>query len=782
MDSQSLQSLEFDRILQHLARFTVTNRGRWLAEKLTPTSAAETLELRQALLLQSMLIRQSGGDFPIDGHREIDEYLEKSRPGQAFLHPDELLILAGNMRIAVRVRSFYQNRRNQAPNLADIAYAIAEFGDLADAIDKVIDDGGQVRDNASPELKRLRSDIRRAEDRIRSRLASQARTLAKEGYTQEGDIVTVKGGRAVIALRDEFRSRVQGVVHHVSASGSTVFVEPLEILEANNQLDRLRAEEEREVARILAQLTAQVGGVADELEANEDIFGDLDLAGASACLAGRLQGIIPAVGREHEIRLDRARHPLLLLKQQDDSGIVPLSVTLDAETAVLVITGPNAGGKTVAMKTVGLLAVMAHAGLAVPADDTTAFPLLSNIFCDVGDQQSLEDDLSTFSSRIQRYKILIDEANGQTLALLDEIGQGTDPQEGGAIAMAMLEHLANLKAFAVVTTHHTVLKVFARNTDHIINGSMAFDAEHYAPTYQFQPGVPGSSFALEISERMQMSSELLTRARALLGAEHLQLDGLLRDLEQRLNQVREDKTMTAQARRSAEMLERKYQDKLTEVEQEYKQQVQKRVLALEKQLKDANKRVEQAIKEVRETGADKTSIKKAHTAASKAKQTLDKTEHPSEEPPSEKLLPGSKVFISSLQTEGVIESMNLSTGKVRLKIGKKKVEMDMRDLETPAKKPKSLYGRPVHHIPNANVSDELDMRGMDRIDAEQALDHYLEAAVNAGHMKVTIIHGLGTGVLRRMVGEYLTGHPLVAGSRLGRAGEGSGGATIVELN
>ena len=511
----AIRKLEFDKVRQRVLRYASSDPGRDLVARMTVLVSHR--EIREALCKVTEMKRllEQEEPLPLDGIHAVGEALSKAAVGGMALLPRELLQVSLTMKAARITRSFASRRKEAYPLLWQLADPLATDKVLEFNIDHAVDETGAIRPDASRELLGIRRAIADRYEDLRRRLIGILRNVAELGFSQD-DIITTREGRMVIPVKSEHKNRVPGFIHSASASGATVFIEPTETLELNNDIRSLQFQEQREIERILKSLTLQVGERKEALAANLEILAELDALQAKAKYSIEILGIEPELRTHGPLSVTGARHPILLLTHGYDRT-VPLDLEVGGEWTTLLISGPNAGGKSVAMKSIGLLVLMAQSGLHIPASDGTALRLFRSCFVDIGDEQSIENDLSTFSSHLASLKAIAEQADRESLVLIDEIGAGTDPSEGGAIAGALLEELTRRGAVTIATTHQGALKVFAHETEGVANGAMEFDLKTLTPTYRFRAGIPGSSYALEMAARLGFSPALMERSRERLG-------------------------------------------------------------------------------------------------------------------------------------------------------------------------------------------------------------------------------------------------------------------------
>ncbi|HDP97831.1 MAG TPA: endonuclease MutS2, partial [bacterium] len=507
MDNDVFETLEFDKVIEHLSQLPISRLGQKLIQQLQSHTDASFIERRLSEVTELKAILDYDDPFPLAGLQDISTEISKVRIGGTFLSTEELIKVAQTLEVARKIKSYFRERMEKYPVLSNIIKRILTFQPIEAEIERCIDRSNyELFDHASPDLKRIRRSIQNNEEQIRRKLDAMLSTFSSKGYLQE-NLIAVRNNRLVLMVRDEHRRKVRGIIHDQSATGATLFIEPLDTLELNNKIRALNIEEQREIERILLLLSDRIRSQLSEIIETVDELAEIDFVYAKAQFSRQIMGEQPAINSDHRLEIIKGKHPLLALRYGASREVVPLDVTLGESFHTLVISGPNAGGKTVALKTIGLLSLMACCGMHIPADPSSSIAVFEKIFAAIGDRQSLENDLSTFSSHVAALKAITDSVNNRSLVLIDEIGSGTDPEEGAALAVAVLEKLTSIGCLTVVSTHQGAIKVFAHETSGIENGSMEFDRETLQPTYRFRIGIPGSSYAYEIASRLGISND-----------------------------------------------------------------------------------------------------------------------------------------------------------------------------------------------------------------------------------------------------------------------------------
>ena len=780
IDNASIQALELGTILFRLSELTSSPPGREQVLGLAGCDNPEDLEKELGRVTEMRDLLAFDDPFPLHPFSDIEQSLKKMDVQGAFLKPEELLALKDILVIIRQVKAYLDQREKKYSRLQKMAKALPVWPDIEKEINRIIDASGAVKDKASETLAALRRQIQVKSSQVRKRLDTILRTMVSKGYAQEDSLV-LREGSLVIPVKESCRGHLKGIVLDQSASGATVFIEPIEILDLNNEIRRLKGQEAREIEKLLIGLTDQIRPSLSGIRTAYQALIQLDVLAAKARFSIQLGANAAGIDDKGDLDLVEARHPLLLMREKRES-VVPLTLKMIHPLRSVVITGPNAGGKTVALKTVGLLALMHQYGLHIPVKEGSSLPFFSRIFADIGDQQSIEQDLSTFSSHVQNLKAILTASDNSTLVLLDEIGSSTDPAEGAALAEAVLCELYDRGSLALATTHLGSLKVFAHEHEGMENGSMVFDQKTLTPTYYFQMGIPGSSYAFEIAQRLGLSGRVIERAKSIVGEERGTVDRLIFYLEEQVQKTRELMI-------SAELKESRlsgflklYEDKLSKMQDIESEAREKAVHEAEAVLKEANAVIEKVVQNIRERDADKDSIKDAKKNVQAIKEKIQAGKKVKTEPSEYQPQKGDWVLWSGHSGQGRVVSRPDSKGRVQVQWDQVKLRVPGRDLRPghpPAEKKVqtgALYKKPVQQVTN-----EIDLRGMMVDEAIEVVEKYLSDAVMAGFQQVSIIHGKGTGVLRREIGNYLKGHSLVKNKRLGNWNEGDTGVTILEL-
>lgn len=792
MDNRHYKALELDKVLSLLAEYTSCEDSRELALKLKPEfdikiANGELKKTEDAFILLAKFGGPSFGSL-----KNVNNSLARANAG-GVLTMRELLDIGENLRV---IRSLSEWRNRQAE---DTSYSIdMYFGSLRPEkyletkITSSIISEDEMSDNASPTLNDIRRKMKQQSARIREKLDSIIRSQAYQKCLQDA-IVTQRNGRFVVPVKAEFRGQIPGLVHDTSSSGATVFVEPMSVVDANNEIRVLQGKEKDEIERILAELSAEAGNYADEIKYSYEAALELNLIFAKAQLAYKMKASMPILNANGYTDLKKARHPLL-----DSKKVVPVDIKLGGEFNTLVITGPNTGGKTVSIKTLGLLTLMAMCGLMLPVADGSHVSVYRNVFADIGDEQSIEQSLSTFSSHMVNIVNIMKYADSESLVLIDELGAGTDPVEGAALAMAILEKLKEQGAKIAATTHYAELKAYALDTQGVENGSCEFDVATLKPTYRLLIGIPGRSNAFAISEKLGIDSVVISRAKELVSAENTRFEDVVDNLEQRRIEMENEKKKAEEIRRDSEQMLKKAEEKLADIEKIREKEMQKArseaMRLVEHAKREANGLMMEIEKIKKEVKNQKNSADKLNEMRSKLRKGLSGVDAASDPvigiiddgyELSRPLQVGDSVKIAGMNNEGVVLSILKDKDVVDVQIGSIKMRVKVSDLRLIEKKKetkKDTFVRKSTESRMTAASDtRCDLRGLTAEEAIMTLDLFLDSMTMAGLSEVTIIHGKGTGVLRSAVQQHLKKHPQVKSYRLGTFGEGENGVTIATL-
>ncbi len=783
-------ALELDKVLDAVAEHALTPMAQAEIRQTPIARDPERIKAALALVTDYRGILDRGEDAPIEVFENIDPLCSALEIQGAVLPVESLIALARLAGIARRVRHFLSARREASQRLWHAMQHLQGHPEFEKAVEAAIDPAtGEIRDSASPALRKIRRDIERTQQEVRKKLQHIARKAAAQDMLQE-ELITVREGRLVLMVKDDFRRAIGGIVHDQSASGQTFFIEPVESVELNNRIRQLTIREHEEIQRILAGLSAKAAEKVRELAHSYALLVRLDAIRARALYSRKFQCNEPIINADGRLVFYAARHPLLLQKLSEQE-VVPLQLELGKTYTMLVISGPNAGGKTVAMKTVGLLVLMARMGLHIPASADSEIGLMGELFVDIGDLQSIENDLSTFTSHMSRLRDMLLHAGANDLVLIDEMGAGTDPEEGTALALAALESLQKVQVRAMVTTHHGALKQFAHDTPGVENGSMIFDLETLQPTYRFRPGLPGSSYAFDIVARIGMPEAIVRRARELLGSDKNTLDRLITEFEEKLQEQQELVRKNRLENDRLQALIRLYEERAAGIRDKERSLKKKALQESEEILQKANAAVEEAVRLIRSEQASRESIKKARALVEDARRAVreekKKTARPEKQMKnSRQLAPGDVhvgdevIWVPGNQNAVVLAEPDREK-KVFIQAGSMKMSVPLQDLRKATVRAQKR-STSVRITAGGKVEQQLDIRGKRVDEALAATDQYLSDALFYGWDEVRIIHGTGTGALRKAVQELLQKHPRVARLKDAPQHLGGQGVTIVQFD
>lgn len=789
--------LGFGAVRERLAGIVRTASGAERVRRLAPTGdwdRART-ELSRAAALQDRL--RFGDPVPEVVFDSVTDVLRRAVPAGAWLEPEDLAAVRTLLATVRRMHAWLEREAVDHGVLGDLARMLEPLPDLERAIDALIDPEGRVREDASDTLRRIRREAARAREHLRSALQDALRRASSEGWAVE-EQPTIRGGRMVIPVRAEAKRKLDGIVHDLSATGQTAFVEPAACVELNNDLRTLEGEERREIIRLLTRATDAVRTARAEIGRNEEAATYLDVLVAVARLANEMDAVVPEPGPDGTIGLREARNPELLLRIGAEH-VVPLDLELGADCRLLVISGPNAGGKSVALKTVGLFALMLACGMPVPCDPGSTFGRFDAVFVQLGDDQSVEDDLSTFSSQLGHIRVMLERADARSLVLLDEAGSGTDPEEGSALAQAALERLQDGGALVIASTHQSSLKRFAHDRDGACNGMMVFDRDGLRPTFRFEAGVPGASYAFEIAERIGVDRGVTGRARDLLGSERVSLEELLSDLQAR-NEVLERRIVEAdRAVEEARVRREALEERLSRLRDERAGIRERALEEAEAVLRDANAEVERAVREIREAEAAKDVTRAARDRLDTLRSEVQKSrrrvarksrapgggrERVSARTAERPLAPGDQVVLDGDGPAAEVQEIRGDEAVVIVGSARMRVSLDrLRRVGGPRRQQVTVRRQASAAGPwsPTTVRTRVDLRGRRADEAVAETMRLVDEALAAGLDTVEILHGKGTGALRAAIHEYLASRDDVVSFDEAPIEQGGAGVTIVHL-
>ncbi|WP_372775030.1 endonuclease MutS2 [Mangrovibacterium sp.] len=813
----------FDRIRELLKGICLSPLGQDRVDEVEFMSRPGQLQFELALTDEFSKLLQESDNFPVSYYFDMRPALSKIKTEGRFLDVSELFNLKRSLEtIMAIVRFLTQQKEESYPNLKKLLEQVQVFPYVKDRIDQILNQHGKIRDNASPELARIRRELFAKQGNVSKRLHSILKQAQRDGLVDDDASVSIRDGRPVIPISSALKRRISGIVHDESATGKTSYIEPAEVVELNNEIRELEYAEKREIVKILVEFSDDIRPYLDDLMNQYEFLGTIDFIRAKAHLANRMGAIKPKIDWECQLEWVKAVHPLLKFNlEKEKRQVIPLNINLTTDDHLLLISGPNAGGKSVCLKTVGLLQYMLQCGLLIPVDDSSRAGIFEQIFIDIGDEQSIENDLSTYSSHLMNMKYFVKNANAKTLVLIDEFGTGTEPMLGGAIAEAILNQLNQLGSFGVITTHYTNLKHFASGADGIINGAMMYDSHRMEPLFQLEIGKPGSSFAFEIARKIGMPEEILQEATDKIGKDHIDFDKHLRDILRDKRYWESKRQRIRQVEKSLDDVSSRYETDLKKLNEQRKQILDEAKAEAAKILTEANKKVENTIREIRESQAEKEKTKSIRKQLEtfkeevvendaeqdewiqrkieklKNKKQKRKDKKVAEEAPKKaiqaqtekELEAGGKVRIEGQDTIGEVLELSdknviVAFGQLRTSVSRKKLKIVSNN---EAKREQKTYNQTKANI-NKNLSEkrlsfkpDIDIRGQRAEEAITNIQAFIDEAIMLNISDLRILHGKGTGILKEMIRNYLKSEPAVRSFRDEHVQFGGAGITIVEL-
>lgn len=785
--TKSLSKLELPAVLELLAAQAVSDAAKEVCRQLIPeTDLDEVNRLQEQTSAACKLISLKGSPS-LGGIRDVGESLDRADRGGS-LSPTELLKIASSLRVARTVKAYAET--DAVSSVLDVYFwELTANKYLEDKISAAIISEDEIADAASSALSDIRRHIRLQSGKIRESLQ---KIISSSTYSKalREPIVTIRSGRFVVPVKSECKNDIPGLVHDVSSSGSTFFVEPMQAVNANNELRELQIQEQKEIERILAELSAEAAAYKDPMNQNYKMLVAIDSIFARAKLSFTMKAIAPKIRTDGQITLNHARHPLI-----DRKAVVPISVRLGSDFDTLIITGPNTGGKTVTLKTLGLLTLMTECGLHIPADDGSEISTFDSVLADIGDEQSIEQSLSTFSSHMKNIVQIVAECDSRSLVLFDELGAGTDPAEGAALAMALIEFCRKSGARVAATTHYAELKLYAMRTKGVINASCEFDVQTLQPTYRLLIGIPGKSNAFAISQRLGLSEDIIKQARDLISENDLNFEEVLSQLDQQRQQMEQAKLEAERLRVQMEQSKQQSDAYYAEIKKEREKATQTARAEAQKIIDDARRTANATydeLKQLRKQMRDVADAQGINERQAQLRRNLNeaesklslKQEKPNRPKPSREIRVGDTVELLKYGSKATVLSLN-KDGSYQLQAGIMKVNAKADEIylleNIEQQSVKKFIEKTTRELRSTPAASELDLRGMDSIEAINVLDQFIDAAILTKLASVRIIHGKGTGVLRKAVQTRLRQNKQIKGFRLGVFGEGEDGVTIVEI-
>ncbi|MGE5479784.1 MAG: endonuclease MutS2 [Chloroflexota bacterium] len=775
---ESMRRLEFFTALEFISKYAITDPGREILLNLRPSEDIERLNEEHSTLDEAVKLLVTEDSVPFEGMDDVRQRLYSSLVINSVLSSLDILKIADVARVSRLLKGFFASRFEKFPLLSERAAALFENRLLEKHIAEALTDTGEVKDTASKELFRIRQEIHGKSARLRSRIQKIMRKVALDDMTRD-EFITIREGRYVLPIRSEHKRHLPGIIHGISQTGATVFIEPSEIIEMNNELSILSNEEQREVYKILRNLTAEIGDDAKSMLASVEIMAYMDSLLARARYALEYGGVKPEISDENEIILKNVKHPLLVHTKGKDK-VIPLSVEFSPEKRGHLISGPNAGGKTVALKSVGLSVLMALSGI---------FPLgycktnYRTVFTSIGDNQSIENDLSTFSSQALQLIEILRLADNRSLALIDEILSGTDPQEGSALAAGILDTFLELNLFFVVTTHQSSLKSYALNRSEIENASLEFDEKQLKPTFKFLSGIPGNSYAFFLAQNLGMSPLVLERSKKYLGERHQELEESIRLLQKYKSEAETDRAAAQSERAKFNKLKSDYDEKLKSIKTKRRETLDQANREALEIVRGANSLIENTIKELREEKRSIAEVKHDYgDKRDKIEEQVRKSEEKAQQAaprPKGEVVEGEGVLVIDSNATGIALEVDKAKGVALVDLNGLKFRLPLSKL-APAEKKETKKADYTEFI-KFDMNTRLDLRGKRAEESLRELEDYISNAILNNVPMFTIIHGKGTGALRKAIHEFLTENPYIKSFREGELTEGGAGVTIVEF-
>jgi DNA mismatch repair protein MutS2 len=799
------QKIDFHKIRQSIDSFCLSPLGQEKIGEMQFSTSFEEIDRRLSQTDEFIRILQEEDSFPTDHFYDVRPVLRRLHVEGSWIDQNALLELRRSLQTIYGIVAFLRRDEDgnpKYPHLLALAGNVVVYPDLIKKIDTILDDSGQVKDSASPQLADIRRRLTTTMNSVSKILNTILRNAQSEGFVDRDVTPAMRDGRLVIPVDPSHKRRIRGIVHDESASGKTVYIEPAEVVEANNRIRELENEERREIIRILTNFTDYLRPFLPDLLEAYEFLGWIDFIRAKAKFSRQIHAIKPVVENRPEIDWVQAVHPLLYLSlQKQNRQVVPLDIALNRENRLLIISGPNAGGKSVCLKTVGLLQYMVQCGLPIPVKENSRVGIFNDIFIDIGDEQSIENDLSTYSSHLLNMKFFLKNCNEKSLLLIDEFGSGTEPQIGAAIAEALLDQFNRKQSFGVITTHYRNLKQYAAEHPGVINGAMLYDRHQMQPLFRLSIGNPGSSFAVEIARKIGLPEEVIDRAAEIIGSDAINIDKYLQDIsrdkrywERKRNEIRRE-------RKRASELSAKYQAELEEIEKQKKEILSQAKLQAEQLLAESNARIEKVIREIRQSQAEKERTKQVRRSLNEFRERVERKENETNErskfrsprkkkKPQEKvtLLPGDAVRLKGQTVAGKILEIQgkkawVVFGSIKSMVPIDKLEkVSQRQLKKEIKAtPSDSNMRELIHERKLKFKPDIDVRGMRGDEALQAVMYFIDDAIQLGISRVRILHGTGTGALRQIIREYLGTVDGVTHFQDEHVELGGAGITVVDL-
>lgn len=786
MNERTIRVLEYEKIKNSLKKHATSQLGKELVEDLAPIKDYSETKDRLMETSEAVSLMIQKGSVPIGPIYDVARYMKIAEIG-SYLYPGQLLEVGDTLRTARILKNFIKEEEDGFSPLQSLVSNISTYKNIEKRIEEAIISEDELSDNASPTLRSIRRQIENKNVAVRNKLNSMINSSRMQKLLQDA-IITIRQDRFVVPVKAENKKDVPGLVHDQSASGATLFIEPMAIVEMNNELKELKLKEKAEIERILREISSQVGEVSENIKINQEVLAKVDFIFAKAKLSLSMKGIEPELNNNGYIRIKNGRHPLI-----NANEVVPTNIWLGDKFNTLVITGPNTGGKTVTLKTLGLMVLMTQSGLHIPADYGTEISIFNTIYADIGDEQSIEQSLSTFSSHMTNIVEILNNVSEKDLVILDELGSGTDPTEGAALAMAILTYLHEKGIKTVATTHYSELKQFALAKEGVENASVEFDVETLSPTYRLLIGIPGKSNALEISRRLGLGEDIINKSKEFITNEDIEFEEIISTIENNRKTAEQERDEAIKLRLQVQKLKEDYEKKYEKLQNQKNREIREAKEEARKILKESKKEADEIIKELQTISKDvsKDRNKRIEELRKKMKGSIEDLHEPVNfgedsfvsEPP-KSLNVGDTVKVLNINQQGDVLTKPNQNGELTVQVGIMKINVNISNVRLIKEGKTSTENTNIGNIMKTktqNIKNEIDLRGQRLEEASIDLDKYLDDAYLAKLEQVTIIHGKGTGALRKGIKNFLRGHAHVKSFREGIYGEGGSGVTIVDL-
>ena len=779
MNNHAYKVLEFYKLKEFVAKYAITDEAIERLLDLEPFSDVNKLKKELETTLHYFEFTKYDGGAELSGIKNIEPFIKKTSLIGTYLDPEELFIIKKNIRTFRVTKTKFEDLEGKYKTLYGKVKDTPVYKGIEDLIEKAVNENGEINDDASPELSDIRRHKKLLADNIKNKIEE---IFNNSNYAKaiQDRIVTLREGRSVIPIKADFKGQIKGIEHDRSSSGQTVFIEPLTILPLNNKMREYEIREREEIRKILLRLTDIVRGNSEGLSKIADILIELDILNAKASFAKEYRCSKPIILEKEQLKIVEGRHPFI---SQD--VVVPLSFELGKNYDIMLITGPNTGGKTVALKVAGLLTIMALSGMLIPASEKTEIGMFSGVFADIGDEQSIEQNLSSFSGHLKNVQEILESVNRGSLVLLDELGSGTDPMEGSAFAMAVIDYLKEKKSKTIVSTHFSEVKAYGYNEEGVESASMEFNSETLSPTYRLLLGIPGESNALKIARRLGVSEEIIERAEQYISEEDKKVESMIATIKEKSKEVEETQAEVAKLRTEAEHFKNSYEDKLRNLEKEKNQILKEAYESSDRVIKDAQEKAKALIEKIKKEELNKDEIRATEKSLQMLRNEVreDKDKKVVTEiriKSSLKIFKGERVYIKSLNGDAMVLKVMEDKELAQVQAGVLKLTVSFDDIKKIEEKKVSNTGR-VTVATRSSAKSEIDLRGKMVDDAIHELENYLDKAMMSGYGEIYVIHGKGTGQLRKGIQEFLRTCPYIDSYRDANQNEGGLGCTVVKF-